>query len=36
MSICTWSMWLRFQIGSNSPLAKRKAKMFCAASLPRK
>ena len=29
-------MWLRFQIGSKSPLAKRKARMFCAASLPRK
>ena len=29
-------MWLRFQIGSNRPLAKRKARMFCAASLPRK
>ncbi len=29
-------MWLRFQIGSNSPLAKRSARMFCAASLPRK
>ena len=29
-------MWLRFQIGSNSPLAKRNARMFCAASLPRK
>ena len=29
-------MWLRFQIGSNSPFAKRKARMFCAASLPRK
>ncbi len=29
-------MWSRFQIGSNSPLAKRKARMFCAASLPRK
>ena len=26
----------RFQIGSNSPLAKRNARMFCAASLPRK
>ena len=26
----------RFQIGSNSPLANRKARMFCAASLPRK
>ena len=29
-------MKLRFQIGSNSPLANRKARMFCAASLPRK
>ena len=29
-------MKLRFQIGSNSPLAKRKARMFWAASLPRK
>ena len=29
-------MWSRFQIGSNNPLAKRKARMFCAASLPRK
>ena len=29
-------MKLRFQIGSNRPLAKRKARMFCAASLPRK
>ena len=29
-------MWLRCQIGSNSPLAKRNARMFCAASLPRK
>ena len=29
-------MWSRFQIGSNSPLAKRKARMFSAASLPRK
>ena len=36
MSIWTWSMKFRFQIGSNSPLAKRKARMFCAASLPRK
>ena len=36
MSIWMWSMKLRFQIGSNSPLAKRKARMFCAASLPRK
>ncbi len=36
MSIWTWSMKLRFQIGSNSPLAKRNARMFCAASLPRK
>ena len=36
MSICTWSMKLRFQMGSNSPLAKRKARMFWAASLPRK
>ena len=26
----------RFQIGSNNPLAKRKARMFWAASLPRK
>ena len=29
-------MCSRFQIGSNSPLAKRKARMFWAASLPRK
>ena len=29
-------MKLRFQIGSNKPLAKRKAKMFWAASLPKK
>ncbi len=29
-------MKLRFQMGSNSPLAKRNARMFCAASLPRK
>ena len=29
-------MWLRFQIGSKRPLAKRIARMFCAASLPRK
>ena len=36
MSIWTWSMKLRFQIGSNSPLANRNARMFCAASLPRK
>jgi hypothetical protein len=27
-------MKFRFQIGSNSPLAKRRARMFCAASLP--
>src|ERR1044072_8375132 len=36
MSIWMWSMKLRFQIGSNSPLANRKARMFCGASLPRK
>ncbi len=36
MSIWMWSMKLRFQIGSKRPLAKRKARMFCAASLPRK
>ena len=36
MSIWMWSMKLRFQIGSNRPLANRKARMFCAASLPRK
>ena len=36
MSIWMWSMKLRFQIGSNSPFAKRNARMFCAASLPRK
>ena len=35
-SIWMWSMCSRFQIGSNSPLAKRKARMFWAASLPRK
>ena len=29
-------MWLRCQIGSKSPLANRNARMFCAASLPRK
>ena len=29
-------MWSRFQIGSKRPLAKRSARMFCAASLPRK
>ena len=29
-------MKLRFQIGSNRPLPKRKARMFCAGSLPRK
>ncbi len=29
-------MKLRFQIGSKSPLANRKARMFWAASLPRK
>ena len=29
-------MKLRFQIGSNRPLANRKARMFSAASLPRK
>ena len=29
-------MKLRFQIGSKRPLAKRNARMFCAASLPRK
>ena len=29
-------MWLRCQIGSKSPLANRKARMFWAASLPRK
>ena len=27
-SICTWAMWERFQIGSNRPLAKRRARMF--------
>ena len=36
MSICTWSMKLRFQIGSNNPFANRNARMFSAASLPRK
>ena len=36
MSIWTWSMKLRCQIGSNSPLAKRNARMLSAASLPRK
>ena len=36
MSIWMWSMKLRFQIGSNRPLANRNARMFCAASLPRK
>ncbi len=35
-SISTWSMCWRFQIGSNRPLAKRSARMFCAASFPRK
>ena len=29
-------MWERFQIGSNRPFAKRSARMFWAASLPRK
>ena len=29
-------MWSRFQMGSKRPLAKRKARMFWAASLPRK
>jgi hypothetical protein len=29
-------MWERFQIGSKRPLAKRSARMFWAASLPRK
>ena len=29
-------MWLRCQIGSNRPLANRNARMFWAASLPRK
>ncbi len=29
-------MWSRFQIGSKRPLAKRKARMFWTASLPRK
>src|SRR4051812_5345871 len=29
-------MKLRFQIGSNNPLAKRNARIFCAGSLPRK
>jgi len=34
--ICMWSMWLRFQIGSNMPLAKRSTRMFCnRPSLPR-
>ena len=36
MSIWTWSMWSRFQIGSNSPLANLNARMFRAASLPKK
>ena len=35
-SIWTWSMWSRFQTGSNRPLANRSARMFCTASLPRK
>ena len=35
-SICTCAMCWRFQIGSNSPLANRKARMLSAASLPRK
>ena len=29
-------MKFRFQIGSKNPFAKRKARMFCADSLPRK
>ena len=29
-------MWSRFQIGSKRPLAKRSARMFWTASLPRK
>jgi hypothetical protein len=33
--ICTLSMYRRFQIGSNIPLANRKARMFCTVSLPR-
>ena len=36
MSIWKWLIKLRFQIGSKSPFAKRNARMFCAASLPRK
>ena len=35
-SIWMWSMCWRFQIGSNRPLAKRKARMFWAASFARK
>ena len=35
-SICTCAMCWRFQIGSKSPLANRKARMLSAASLPRK
>src|SRR5262245_28642110 len=31
-----WSMWSRFQTGSNMPLAKRRARMFSTDSLPRK
>ena len=33
--ICTWSTYRRFQIGSNIPLANRKAKMFWTVSFPR-
>ena len=35
-SICTDSMLRRSQAGSNRPLAKRSARMFWTASLPRK
>ncbi len=33
--ICTWWMYLRFQIGSKMELAKRNTRRFCTVSLPR-
>ncbi|SHW65818.1 Uncharacterised protein [Mycobacteroides abscessus subsp. abscessus] len=35
MVICTWSTKCAFQMGSNSWLANRNARMFCTVSLPR-
>src|SRR5260370_21329125 len=35
-SIWTWEMWSRFQVGSNRPFAKRRARMLSTDSLPRK